>query len=371
LALAGYDVGCVAKESFFGPYAQNLLDVFPRGHNVPAGLLNFFTERFPSLRLESNLGPAAKLLSLSLSVDKTKAPVAEAERLLCIPTNRPRFVWLHLLTTHSPYATPKPYLGAFETSPLARDQLTSLPPYGFSAGTDPCFPTIYEGRYDEAVRCLDDGLGELFAWLKAQGRYDRTLIVLTADHGESFTHGYGEHGGPLLSEDLIWIPGLIKPPFHRGAVRDSRLFEQADLTPTLLQMVGIPVPTGIEGKAMSGKPAGLPIFSMNHDLSQGSRTFSVAIRSGEWKFVEHFGHWTLPWLQRELYDLETDPGETQNLVNAKPDRVADLRKQLLAEMAKRNCNPEVGCTACHSNKSRLPLAKILSQKNEKEENDVR
>lgn len=212
--------------------------------------------------------------------------------------------------------------------------------YGFQAKFDPCFPNIYEGRYDEAIRCLGAGLGELFAWLKATGRYDRTLIVITADHGESFTHGYGGHGGPLLSEDLIHIPCLIKPPFHHGAERDDRLYEQCDLAPTILQMVGLPVPAGMEGYPISRKPEGLPVFAMNHDLQQGTRTFSVAVRLGDWKYVEHWGRWTAPWPQRELYDLASDPGEGRNLVAARPDKAAELRGRILAELARRHIDPE-------------------------------
>jgi arylsulfatase A-like enzyme len=189
---------------------------------------------------------------------------------------------------------------------------------------------------------MDAGLGQLFDWLKAQGRFERTLIVVTADHGESFTHGYGGHGGPLLSEDLLWIPCLIKPPFHHGPERDSRLFEQVDLEPTMLQMVGLPEPRGLEGVAMARKPEGLPVFSMNHDYQLLSRSFSVAVRLGNWKYVEHFGHWTFPWPKRELYDLAVDPAEDHNLAEIQPDRATALRGLILAELAKRKLKPDAG-----------------------------
>jgi arylsulfatase A-like enzyme len=79
---------------------------------------------------------------------------------------------------------------------------------------------------------------------------------------------------------------------------------------------------------------------MNHDRQPGTRTFSVAIRLGDWKYVEHWGRWTALWPQRELYDLASDPGEDRNLVATRPDKAADLRGRILAELARRHIDPE-------------------------------
>ena len=353
LVLAGYDARCVATNLFAGPFSQDLLGVF-RQEKVelvfPALNYGLVWSQLPSIsgQAAAALGPVPRILSIVQILswkqfpDKTQAPVAAAESLFRNATDRPQFVWLHLLTAHDPYAAPKPFMGSLEPSPLAREMRKTFATYGFLAAQDPCFPNIYQGRYDEAIMCMDAGLGQLFDWLKAQGRFERTLIVVTADHGESFTHGYGGHGGPLLSEDLLWIPCLIKPPFHHGPERDSRLFEQVDLEPTMLQMVGLPEPRGLEGVAMARKPEGLPVFSMNHDYQLLSRSFSVAVRLGNWKYVEHFGHWTFPWPKRELYDLAVDPAEDHNLAEIQPDRATALRGLILAELAKRKLKPDAG-----------------------------
>ncbi len=347
LALAGYNTDYVGTNLFASPSFQRSLPFFHRGRlfvSVPVGILGDLGAHFPSLVRSLWLGPVPMLYShfdFRHFLEKTRTPIAAAERLMGqAPSNRPSFFWLHLVTEHDPYAAPPPFMGSFERSPLARSVRTTQTHYGFGAKADPCYPGIYEGRYDEAIRCMDDGLGGLFAWMKATGRYDRTLIVITADHGESFSHGYGGHGGPLLSEDLIHIPCLIKRPYQHSAERDDRLYEQCDLAPTLLQMVGLPIPVGIEGYPISRKPEGLPVFSMNHDLAFGPPTFSVAIRLGDWKYVEHWGHWTVPWPRRELYDLAEDPGEHQNLVATRPDKAADLRGRILMELARRHINPE-------------------------------
>ncbi|MDR3669571.1 MAG: sulfatase [Holophaga sp.] len=346
LALAGYQVSQVDQRGFVGPAAQNLLDVIP--HNLgdefkQMGLTEIVQRRFPFSVNGFGLGPVKLynyLLGKEASDTKSQAPFNETIRQLGLPANRPRFLWLHSFTVHSPYASPAPFLGSFEPSPLARDGISSNPPSGFGADTDPGFPAIYEGRYDEAIRYLDDSLGRIFGWLKAQGRYDQTLIVFTADHGESFHHGYGKHGGPLLTEDLIRIPCLIKQPFQRKAERNLRLCEQADLAPTLLQMVGLPVPLEMEGRSMLVKPDGLPIFSMNHDYSGGPRSFVVAVRIGTWKYVEHFWSWGESWPKRELYDLEHDPGETHNIVSTQPERANKLQGMILKELNKRGMQTE-------------------------------
>jgi arylsulfatase A-like enzyme len=348
LALAGYDTEVVSTNPFAGPYLQNLQAFVHRLQVIDGDLFSFFKfpKRLPSLARGLAVGPFFRLSGVILnttrsrSIEKIKLPIQTAETFLATPSGGSRFLWLHLITAHDPYAPPSPFIGCFEPSRYARSVKATQAHYGFGAASDPCFPNIYEGRYDEALLCMDDGLGSLFAWLKATGRYDRTLIVITADHGESFTHGYGGHGGPLLSEDLIHIPCMIKPPFYKGAARDDRLYEQADLAPTILQLVGLPVPASMEGYPIPQKPEGLPVFSMNHDLQLGTRTFSVAIRLGDWKYVEHWGHWTAPWPQEELYDLASDPGEDRNLVAARPDMVADLRGRILAELARRHIDPE-------------------------------
>lgn len=347
LTLAGYDLGFVGTNAFASPSFQHNQACFSHGlllNPIPIGRIGYVGLRFPSLVRSLMIGPVPRLCAefdYRQFHEKTMAPISVAEALIeGHQANRPHFFWLHLVTPHDPYATPPPFRGFFEPSPLARSVRTTSPQYGFGAQSDCLFPKIYEGRYDEAIRCMDEGLGGFFDWLKKTGRYEQALIVVTADHGESFAQGYGGHGGPLLSEDLIRIPCLIKPPFHKGSERDDRLYEQADLAPTILQMVGLPVPTGMEGYPISQKPEGLPVFAMNHDRQPGTRTFSVAVRLGDWKYVEHWGHWTAPWPQRELYDLASDPGEDRNLVATRPDKATELRGRILAELARRHIDPE-------------------------------
>ena len=346
LARAGYETECVATGFFASPAAQRLQDVFqrPEALDTSLGLSGPLLVRFPSLVSSLTTGPASRLAVLLRALkgvpDRVKPAIRVVQDLLSRPTERPRFVWLHLMPPHAPYLTPSPFIGTFEPSRQARDLRSSSSPQFFRARQDPWFPAVFEGRYDEAVLQMDAGLGQLFTWLKARGQFDRTLVVVTADHGESFGHGYGLHGGPLLPEDVIWIPCLIKLPFQHEARRSGRLLEQADLAPSLLQWLGLPASAELEGQAIDRKPEGLPVYAMNHDLVSGPPTFSVAVRLGTWKYVEHFGTWTLPWPARELYDLARDPGELNNLCQEAPGRAQELRGLILAELDRRHLRPE-------------------------------
>ena len=346
LARAGYDVRTVSSNGFadhawqrtpVAPADQALVDFNGGPSIVPP-------PRLTSSMFSAQLGPlpwVRRLFGSSPTRDKTSYPLALAKNMLeKTPSGRPSFFWIHFLQPHDPYATADSALGGFEPSSLLRDPGSSGADYLFSAQRHPERQRILEGRYDEAILSVDGAIGDLIGWLKAQGRFDNSLIAISSDHGESFAHGYGGHGGPLLTEDLIRVPLIIKLPGQKNGEREARLFEQADLAPTLLHLVGLPIPSSMEGQPYPLKPDGVPVFAMNRDLSSSSATFNLAMRQGNWKYVTHFGKWGYPWPQRELYDLEQDPNENNNLVDRRADVAGPMHQRILTELAKRGLKPE-------------------------------
>jgi arylsulfatase len=298
-------------------------------------------EILPSIYLASLVEPLDTLNPTNPMLLRAKINdyVPKSESLLIhAPSDRPLFFWLHIMSPHSPYATPPPYLGTFEPSPLARTPATSEGQTDFSPTTSER-RRILAGRYDEGVLMADDVIGHFLDLLKSQGRFDQSLIVVTADHGESFNPKYGGHGGPVLSEEVIHIPCLIKPPSYRGSKRESLLFDQSDLVPTILSFADVPVPAGMEGQAYPSKPNNVPIFSMNRDYQHtGEHTLSVALRDGDWKYVIHLGPWQVPWPQTELYNIANDPNESTNLVNSQPERAETMRQHIMQELARHGVN---------------------------------
>lgn len=268
---------------------------------------------------------------------------SQARRVLAdAPADRPLFLWVHLMPPHDPYITPPPFVDAFASSAQAQDRASSIPPYLFDAYRRLDFPGVWQLRYDQAIRYVDHHIGAFLEALKAAGLYERSLIVITADHGESFSKGYGGHGGPALHEELVRIPLLIKTPGQRHARTVGAPAEQVDLAPTLLELAGIADTTKREGvslvAAMHGRASGEPVFLMN--FQQSTRlgpldTGLVAMVDGTWKYVHYFGTISYPGmyaLRDALYDVRDDPFEARNRIAAHPALAARMLRNIEARV---------------------------------------
>jgi arylsulfatase A-like enzyme len=168
-----------------------------------------------------------------LHKEKADAIVAAGIDLVRSFTRRqdPFFLYLHFFDPHDPYTPPEPYPEMFPAS-LQRSGY----PYGERA-------LRVMRRYDGEIRYLDHELGRFFAFLRREGLYDRSLILVVADHGEQFLeHGRMHHGHALHNEE-IHVPLFIRDP---RSGRSGEVVEQVvstvDLFPTLLARLQIPLP---------------------------------------------------------------------------------------------------------------------------------
>jgi arylsulfatase A-like enzyme len=342
LAAAGYDVNIVQSNFNAGFGDQGIR---PSGHEIYLDncyrLFRWIpVERLPSFYFARDFGPN-KIIDdfeenyLGRQDGREFRYLSASEELLRnASSQRPMFFWIHAVITHDPYAASAPFLGVFDGSPDARTPRNSKANYLFADHPDQKRQLLLRARYDEAVLMADDLFGKIISLLKQQGRFDQSLIVVTADHGESFLPVYGGHGGPLLTEDLIRIPCFIKPPSAFTAKHESLLMEEADLAPTILTYAGLPVPAKSEGRAYPDKPEDLPVFSINRDFRAHEKSLNVAMREGDWKYVIHFGRWKHPWPQRELYNLASDAQEQTNLVSSQPERAASMQQVVLEEISR-------------------------------------
>jgi arylsulfatase A-like enzyme len=180
--------------------------------------------------------------------------------------------------------------------------------------------------YMGLISQADHYLGELLTFLKAKGRLDDTLIVLTADHGSYLgDHWLGEK--ELFHEESVRIPMIIRHPSPeadgtRGTL-DDRLVEAIDLLPTFVEAVGAPpAPSRLEGRSLLPLLCGettewrSAVFS-EQDYSfmrarrllglQPSEARAYMIRTPRWKYVlfEKF--------RPQLFDLTADPKEQTDL----------------------------------------------------------
>lgn len=267
-----------------------------------------------------------------------------------VDKQRPVFLWVHFMPPHAPYAAPEPWLGQFDSSPAARRLGDSNPDLAFLfRRTSKQRAALLEARYDESVKYVDFFVGE-FLERAQQLLGPNTVVIVTADHGESFAHGYGAHGGPCLYESLIHIPLLIKAPFQAQELHTLIPAEQVDIAPTVAALAGISAPPSWEGRSLLPllKPSesevpmpAKPVFAMSFEENPrrlALTTGSVAVIDGRWKLVHFMGalHYSqMPQLHDELYDLGDDPRELTNRVSEEAAEAVRLRNLIFVQLARR------------------------------------
>ena len=214
-------------------------------------------------------------------------------------TSQPFFIWIHLYDPHAPYDPPPPY------------------------------DTRFKDLYDGEVAYADASLGKLFQYLKQRGLYDRALIAVMSDHGESLgAHGESMHG-IFLYDETIRVPLLFKLPGELLAGhRVSSQVRLVDVAPTLLSMLSLPLPPTFQGqslvplmKSSLKKGEDLPAYA---ETEYPHRAFGWSalrsMRSGKYLFIR------AP--RRELYDETQDKSAGHNLAATSPAVSDTLQLQL-------------------------------------------
>jgi arylsulfatase A-like enzyme len=186
---------------------------------------------------------------------------------------------------------------------------------------------FWRAVYDEKVQRADARFREFLAEFDRLGLTERTVFVLTADHGTEFhEHGRFDHGFTLYDEQLR-VPLVVKLPGGGGGKVIADRVSSIDVMPTVLDVLGVPAPERVRGAslvpAMLGEPARRDAFSET-DYREYTFKRSVVTPDG-WKLI-----YTLETKTRELYDLNTDPGETRNLAATDPARADDLQRRVFA-----------------------------------------
>jgi arylsulfatase A-like enzyme len=226
----------------------------------------------------------------------------------------------------------------------ARSIAGSLPSYGFTAvHSSPERIALLKDRYDESISEVDFHVERAIALLK-QKLGANTAFIITADHGESFSHGYGGHGGPMLYQDVIHIPLLIEFPERlQAGLRQPANVSQADIAPTIADIAGIPPDPSWEGHSLlktESVDTHRPIYSMNFEenVADGQlKNGSIALMRDGFKLVRFFGtlrYPDMPELTTQLFNLQSDPEEQHNLAADHPDIVKALSAVMDADFAK-------------------------------------
>jgi arylsulfatase A-like enzyme len=252
-------------------------------------------------------------------------------------SSHPIFLWSHILPPHDPYWPPAPYRHRF-VSPRVQHYANFVVP---NTKTPHRGVTVEQLRdaYDEMILYADHSVGEFLDWLDRTGRLDRSIVIVSADHGELFGHDRLGHGEAALYNGVIRIPLLIHLPGQKNAARIEEPAQQADLLPTLLDLVGAPLPNWSDGISLrpSFEAKSLPdryVFSMNLEPNSTFASITkgtIAVMDDKFKFVRY-----LDSGKEQLFSYRTDEGEEHNLVDSEPDVAQRMRKVLLDKIEEVN-----------------------------------
>lgn len=266
-------------------------------------------ETFGRLRKVKNatLGPA--MPAGGWLPDPASAVVDHAiERVENSP--EPFYLFCHFWDTHAPYEVPDEYLNGFEAS-------------------DP------EDRYRAAISFVDDQIARLLAAMEDEGVADDTLVIAMGDHGESFgEHGiYFDHHG--LYDPSIRVPIVLHHPDLPSGERIDAFVQHVDLCPTIMDFVA-GTEIDVDGESLLPLIRGEIDAIRDHIVAEEAHTQRrICLRTDRYKYIELLsgsevcrGCGIVHGGERELYDLDTDPGETNNIVDDRPDVADSLRGRL-------------------------------------------
>jgi len=246
------------------------------------------------------------------------------------------FIWIHIIDPHGPYI------------PLLKNRM-ALPKYSFNKKIElgrsnygkkiiPEYQIInkikdmdyYISSYDGEIMYVDHWLGKLFSMMKEKRCFENTMIIFTADHGESMGEHdlYFQHGSALYQEQLR-IPLIIKYPDSKHILIDN-LVQSIDIMPTILDYLKIDIPKQVQGKSLLS----LANLKSRNNFSNIGFAYLKGESGGEYCIIEN--GWKLiidsSFKEKELYNLNTDKKERSNLLNDM--KFQDIRKGLKQKLIK-------------------------------------
>ena len=235
----------------------------------------------------------------------------------------PFFMFIHTFAVHAPYIPPPKYDGLFDTIPGA-DKSASINHY-YDVFIDGALRKrklsdkeidVLNLLYDRQIRWADDLIAGLFESLENAGILEETLVIITSDHGEEFMeHGSLEHAKTVYNE-LIHVPLIIRFPEKKWS---SRAIEGEvavmDIVPTILDYLNIGMQSDIQGKSLlpliAGEEAGESKNAVIASSWYLEGTKIAAVKNGL-KYILSIG--ASDKIIEELYDIEDDPRESNNIV---------------------------------------------------------
>ncbi|MCP4217578.1 MAG: sulfatase-like hydrolase/transferase, partial [bacterium] len=250
-----------------------------------------------------------KIKMVSLGSVQKGADVVLPEAQQWIQKNKDKrfFSWIHLYDPHIPYTPPSPFKERHPGDP-------------------------YRGE----VEYMDQELGKFFDYLEGEGLMDNTLIILASDHGE----GLGDHEenthGFFIYDSTVRVPFIIRAPFTFPTQRVKKTVELADIAPTILDALGIPVPESYQGVSLVKLMFGGDIEKNN----AYTETYYPRLHFG-WSELKAIYNNNMKYIEapkQELFDLQKDSDEKDNLAIKKSYEAQKAEDRLARFIADQSAN---------------------------------
>jgi len=218
-------------------------------------------------------------------------------------TTNPFLLYLHVLDTHNPYAPPKEFNR---------------------------FGNTERDLFDGEVRFVDYYIGRIRSYIALKGLREKTIFIITSDHGEEFgEHGHSYHAKHLY-EEVLRVPLIISSPaLIPSGLSIPTQVRSLDIVPTILDLLGIPPLAKHQGESLlpllnlAPTPARPAISQIGEQNCAEGKTELVALTTGDYKLI-----WNKKTDTQELYHLQTDPREENNIAYGEKEKTQELQSQL-------------------------------------------
>lgn len=212
---------------------------------------------------------------------------------------QPFFCWAHFYDPHAPYEPPEPFATRYSRS-----------------------------LYDGEIAYVDKVIGDVLDSLRRKGLYEKTVIIVTSDHGESLGEHIEKTHGYFVYESTQFVPLIWKSSGERYEPgRAAGIVQLIDVAPTILQQLGIRVAPVMQGKGLVRELSGRP----GSGVQAYAESYYPRLQFG-WSELRSLYRYPYKYIEAprpELYNLERDPREELNLIESQQSIANSLREQLM------------------------------------------
>ena len=249
-----------------------------------------------------------------------------------VPPNQPLFIWVHYFDPHEPMDPPPPYDQKFQSSPdlqtfIEKQVNTKDLKEEFNIPLDTLFRE--NNLYDGEIAFMDYWIEQLLIGInKYRNREDNTYLIVIADHGFSFgEHNYYFGKVKQIYDTIIQVPFFIHLPGEK-ARRIHQQVEAVDMMPTILDLLGMKIPPGLNGRSLAPLIRGEVLEPAPAFSETVTTPAKYSARTPDWKLICNRNA-NIPF---ELFNLANDPFEKENLFPQQDYRQLPQVQQLTRQL---------------------------------------